>query len=221
MAESKSSPPPSKEELSLVMPSPKTQCLSMPPSHRWRKRQSKIRKCLSSFFPFAVSKTRSPKRFLTGFSVALARSHHTVTVIGNKAYIFGGHVSDGELASTDIHVVTLPSSRNADAEYACHPAVPHSDDGELPAPRARHTACAKGQHILVFGGCDASSNPIDEDQCLWLWDTETCKWQRVANTNASLGDSRAPGKRYEHSVSLYHDTHLILHGAELPPTRIL
>jgi hypothetical protein len=48
------------------------------------------------------------------FRASLARSRHSLTVVGDKAYIFGGETSDGKLAATDIHVITLLS--DADAE---------------------------------------------------------------------------------------------------------
>ncbi|KAJ4132426.1 hypothetical protein NW754_015242 [Fusarium falciforme] len=65
-------------------------------------------------------------------SLALARSHHTVTVINNRAYIFGGNKEDGQLCSNEVHAVSLPGEQQGNGEYACYPAVGEED--ACPAP---------------------------------------------------------------------------------------
>lgn len=112
----------------------------------------------------------------------MARSHLSLTIIGQKAYIFGGETAEGQLASSDIHAVTLPSSDKVDADYACVPSVPLNEGGRVPAARARHAACARGHHIVLFGGCDAEGAPINEGACLWLWDSQMLKWAEIGST---------------------------------------
>ncbi|KAL2119104.1 hypothetical protein VTJ04DRAFT_6064 [Mycothermus thermophilus] len=112
----------------------------------------------------------------------LARSHHTLTVLGNKAVIFGGRDASGALCPPGIHTLTLPTpnpsrsrtpqSPEATASphrtstpnpvtsyYTSYPPYTLHDDstGELllPCPRAEHAACARdreGRFLLVHGG---------------------------------------------------------------------
>lgn len=151
---------------------------------------------------------------LTPGSLAFARSHHTVTVIDGKAYIFGGQRSGGQLCSTEVHAVSLPSQSNSAAsEYACYPALPMKDiqTGEtlVPAPRTRHAACARGKYLIVHGGCDATGAPIDES-CLWLWDSEHLSWSRV-QAASQIGASLAP--RFDHHIFVDEEQDvLVLHG---------
>ncbi|KAK3321707.1 hypothetical protein B0H66DRAFT_574246 [Apodospora peruviana] len=127
-------------------------------------------------------------------SHALARSHHTVVVIGRKSYIFGGSTPEGDLCSTDVYAVTLPTTKTktspAETEttttkYECFPAFPlqSAETGEsmIPAPRKQHAACAQGKYMVIHGGCDNDGKPIDEHDanCLWAWDSETLKWSKL------------------------------------------
>ncbi|KAL1840793.1 hypothetical protein VTJ49DRAFT_7748 [Mycothermus thermophilus] len=106
---------------------------------------------------------------------ALARSHHTLTVLSNKAFIFGGLDASGTLCPPGIHTLTLPTSEttpnppstttttttSADpvsqestatptsSYYTSYPPYTLHDEttGELLLPRARsgHAACARGR----------------------------------------------------------------------------
>ncbi|KUI64872.1 Acyl-CoA-binding domain-containing protein 4 [Cytospora mali] len=147
-------------------------------------------------------------------SLALARSRHTVTVIGDKAYIFGGEQSNGRLCNTDVHAISLPSDTKPAAEYACYPAFPvkETTTGELlvPSPRRGHAACARGKYVLVHGGSDENGTPIDEDACIWLWDSETLAWGKV-HAVTQIGKSLVP--REGHSIFIQEkQDFLVLHG---------
>lgn len=147
-------------------------------------------------------------------SLALARSHHTVTVIGDKAYIFGGERASRELCNTDIHAFSLPSDTKPTAEYACYPAFPVKETatGELlvPSPRRGHAACARGKYVLLHGGSDENGTPIDENACIWLWDSETLAWGKI-NAVTQIGETLAP--REGHAI-FFHEKQdlLLLHG---------
>ncbi|KAM7211047.1 hypothetical protein V8F06_013569 [Rhypophila decipiens] len=118
---------------------------------------------------------------------ALNRSHHTVTVIGSKAYIFGGQDSIGNLCPADVYSVSLPTTANktspADAEttrteYNCYKAP--TSETLAPKPRKKHAACAQGKYLVIHGGVDAEGKPIEEDDnCLWLWDSESNQWSKL------------------------------------------
>ena len=156
---------------------------------------------------------------------SLARSHHTVTVIGDRAYIFGGEQSDGQLCDTDVHAVSLssgprddttavpsaqdvnngsaPSERNHDR----YPAFPLKDatTGELlvPRPRTRHAAAARGNYMLIHGGLNASGTAppdkeaVEDAATIWLWDAGSLKWARI-HASVQIGASLAP--RWDHAV---------------------
>ncbi|CCC13166.1 hypothetical protein SMACR_06385 [Sordaria macrospora] len=147
---------------------------------------------------------------------ALARSNHTITTIGNKVYIFGGEDIDGKLCNSDVHAILLPSKDNTGAEklHDHYPAFPLIDakTGEtyIPAPRTKHAACAWGNSVVIHGGCDEHGNPIEEDNCLWLWDTEHMKWTKLQG-QTQLGVKLAP--RYGHHIFVDDKQEfLILHG---------
>ncbi|KAK1579898.1 kelch domain-containing protein [Colletotrichum navitas] len=158
-----------------------------------------------------VATTQSP-----AFDVsALARSHHSVTVVNHKACIFGGEAADGQLSSTDFHVLSLPSVTKGEpvAAYACYPALAMQDAGTgetyVPSPRSRHAAAARGQFVIVQGGADASGKPIPET-CLWLWDSESLKWTKIEGVS-QIGKSLTP--RFDHHIFVDDaQDFLVLHG---------
>lgn len=148
--------------------------------------------------------------------LALARSHHTVTVIDDKAYIFGGQESTGNLCSTDVHAVSLPSDTKPASEYACYPAFPLKEaaTGELlvPSPRKDHAACAKGKYLVIHGGSDKDGNPIDEDACLWLWDSETLRWSKI---HAATQIGKRLQLTHSHQISVHEKQEfLVLFGGK-------
>ncbi|KAH9866548.1 hypothetical protein J1614_008238 [Plenodomus biglobosus] len=138
---------------------------------------------------------------------SLARSCHTVTVIGNKAYIFGGDTAAGTPASTDIHVVTLEHSGEPEMDYSLIPALSTFDDGKTPAARSRHAACAFHGSVAVYGGCNEHGGFIDEKSSVWLFSPERKCWDVLAPTDADA----APGPR-QNAQLFANDTHLILFG---------
>ncbi|KAL8307088.1 hypothetical protein RB597_001229 [Gaeumannomyces tritici] len=137
---------------------------------------------------------------------SLARSHHTVTVIGDRAYIFGGEEAGGQLCNTDVHAVMLSSGPRDDTtavhsaqdaydtapaqrSHDRYPAFPLKDatTGELlvPRPRTRHAAAARGNYLLVHGGVNASGAAppdkmaVEDAATIWLWDAGSLKWARI------------------------------------------
>lgn len=113
--------------------------------------------------------------------------------MGHKAYIFGGEVGSGKLASNHFHTVTLPSSdKDIDSEYSCLPAVSSDDDDDnVPCPRTKHAACTQGHELAIFGGCDESGNTVDQDSCIWIWNTNTHQWSKITARYDSNLNQRA------------------------------
>lgn len=84
--------------------------------------------------------------------------------------------------------------------------------GELlvPSPRRGHAACARGKYVLLHGGSDENGTPIDEDACIWLWDSETLAWGKI-HAVSQIGETLAP--REGHAI-FFHEKQdlLLLHG---------
>ncbi|KAF4970569.1 hypothetical protein FSARC_2434 [Fusarium sarcochroum] len=138
-------------------------------------------------------------------SLSLARSHHTVTVIDNKAYIFGGKKDDGQLCNNDVHAVSLLGDQQGEGEYACYPAV--GDEGHIPPPRINHAACARGDTLVVFGGQNNDGEAADDEFTLWEWEPKAARWSAITAAG------KAPQSRYGHEI--FHDAkkdNLVLHG---------
>jgi len=135
--------------------------------------------------------------------------------VNHKACIFGGEAADGQLSSTDFHVLSLPSVTKGEpvAAYACYPALAMQDAGTgetyVPSPRSRHAAAARGQFVVVQGGADASGKLIPET-CLWLWDSESLKWTKIEGVS-QIGKSLTP--RFDHHIFVDDaQDFLVMHG---------
>lgn len=107
----------------------------------------------------------------------LARSGHSLSVVGKKAFIYGGETSAGKLAGGDVHSFTIPSSEKPQPEYDVAQPEPFAEGGKVPAPRKRHAACALTERIAVFGGVDENGETISEGAKIWLFDTGKQKWE--------------------------------------------
>ncbi|CAJ2504755.1 Uu.00g121490.m01.CDS01 [Anthostomella pinea] len=141
---------------------------------------------------------------------SLARSHHTVTIVDKKAYIFGGQTSPDTLATNNIHAVALPiKGAAATTEYQVLPAIAaEKDTGAVPEARSKHAACALGTRVAVYGGCDEAGKVIDEGSKVWLYDTEKLAWESL---KADSHPERVPSARAQASL-LAHDGNLVLYG---------
>ncbi|KAF2846446.1 hypothetical protein T440DRAFT_432787 [Plenodomus tracheiphilus IPT5] len=138
---------------------------------------------------------------------SLARSCHTVTNIGNKAYIFGGDTAAGTPASTEIHAITLEHSGEPEMDYSLIPALSTFNDGKTPAARSKHAACAFHGSIAVYGGCNERGGLLDEKSSMWLFSPERKNWDMLAPTNVDV----APGPR-QNAHLFANDTHIVLFG---------
>ncbi|KAI0017975.1 hypothetical protein F4780DRAFT_562432 [Xylariomycetidae sp. FL0641] len=139
---------------------------------------------------------------------SLTRSHHTLTLIGDKAYIFGGQTHDGKLASTNMHTVALPIKGVAGPDYQVLPAIAVQEGGPVPAARTKHAACALGNRVAVHGGSDESGKPIDEGSKIWLYDTEKLAWDSM---EPGSHPERVPPPRSK-GYMFAHDGNLVLYG---------
>ncbi|KAK6441991.1 hypothetical protein LTR95_001777 [Oleoguttula sp. CCFEE 5521] len=146
-------------------------------------------------------------------AASLARSNHSLTIVGHKAYIFGGEVGEDKVASNDVHVINLLpeeiATEKAESAYALLPALeigstggekPGDRAGGVPVGRTRHAACGLNICVAVFGGVDTDGRVIDEGGNIWLFNTAHSAWEVLKPRDASreVPEARADGKLFEH-----------------------
>uniref|UniRef100_A0A8H7TV03 Uncharacterized protein n=1 Tax=Bionectria ochroleuca TaxID=29856 RepID=A0A8H7TV03_BIOOC len=103
---------------------------------------------------------------------ALARSHHTLTVINEAAFIFGGKGSGGKLCSAEVHEVLLPINEPPKTRHELYQPVGVSPVAPVPAPRFSHAACARGNEVVIHGGRDGEGPIANDGHDFWLWSSE-------------------------------------------------
>ncbi|KAK3674469.1 hypothetical protein LTR78_005555 [Recurvomyces mirabilis] len=138
--------------------------------------------------------------------LSLCRSGHSLTVVGNKAYIFGGQTAANKLASTDVHAITLTSDKSS-PDYSVIPAIADTGSTHIPSPRQKHAACSFNICVAVFGGVDESGEVIDE-QHIWLFNTAKPAWETLQPKDTS---APAPSSRNEAQL-FNHQNNLVLFG---------
>ena len=132
----------------------------------------------------------------------LPRSSHTLTVVRNRAYIFGGEIKPREPVDNAVHVITLPSAELQEADYVSVPARPATADGAVPEPRVGHAAAAVGQHIYVSGGRGGSSmQAFEEKGRVWVFDTTLQNWSYLDPNDHS---PHPPARSYHAMTSSEH-----------------
>jgi hypothetical protein len=152
------------------------------------------------------------RRLILTYRRSLARSNHTVTVIGNKAYIFGGDTANNVLASNDVHVVTIEHSGKPEMDYSMIPALSTSSSQRTPSARSSHAACAFHGNIAVYGGSDSNDALIDEKSSIWLFSPERKSWDILEPSKGDV-DTGAIGPGPRRNAHLFaHDRHVILFG---------
>jgi hypothetical protein len=128
-------------------------------------------------------------------SVPLPRSHHSLSVVKGRAYVFGGETSAGTLADNDMHVIILPSSGVLEADYTSFSARAANGLDDVPGPRRGHTSTVIGDSIYMIGG---EGGAVQEEKGrVWIYHT-------VQNTWAFLDpvtDSVHPVQRTGHAAA--------------------
>ena len=107
-------------------------------------------------------------------NIPCARSSHTLSVIGNTGFLFGG-LSNGSVNEKiarpldELHILRLGKS---ELEW-CLLELP---DDTRPLARWRHSACVfEGTQIIIFGGYHTASLRLSD---IWLFNTVAMEWQQ-------------------------------------------
>lgn len=133
---------------------------------------------------------------------SLPRSSHTVSVIGNKAYIFGGEITPRKPVDNDMHIVTLPSTALTEADYQSIPARPEKAEGQVPIARVGHTASIIDKSIFIFGGRGGPDmKALEENGRIWVYDTRMNTWSHI---DPRPDSPVAPARSYHTSAATSH-----------------
>ncbi|KAF1972357.1 hypothetical protein BU23DRAFT_555158 [Bimuria novae-zelandiae CBS 107.79] len=123
---------------------------------------------------------------------SLTRSNHTVTVVGSKAYIFGGETSDGEVAGNEVHIINLaPEEKTKEPEYQLIPALAGAG-GRVPQGRTRHAACAFDGGVVVYGGHSTNDGRPADEGIIWHFNPEENTWSVLYSPSDHNGKALKP-----------------------------
>ncbi|KAL9060196.1 MAG: hypothetical protein Q9162_000810 [Coniocarpon cinnabarinum] len=132
----------------------------------------------------------------------LPRSSHTLNVVRNRAYIFGGEIKPREPVDNSVHVIALPSAELQEADYVSVPATPDVKGEPVPEARVGHAAAAVENVIYVFGGRGgADMKALEENGRVWTFNTTTRKWSYLDPTKHS---AIPPPRSYHAMTSCEH-----------------
>ncbi|KAA8572211.1 hypothetical protein MFRU_060g00130 [Monilinia fructicola] len=146
----------------------------------------------------------------------LPRSGHTISVISDRAYIFGGFgTSEFESPNNDIHELHISTDENTTAVLRSIPAVGDGGDKEtdlVPSARHAHSAAVARNRIFIFGGSEfptGKSKPVEENGRLWVFDPLSSKWSFLDPPP----DTTFPFARKDHvSTSSPDGSAIFIHG---------
>ena len=124
-------------------------------------------------------------------SVPLPRTHHTVSVVKGRAYVFGGESEPGKLADNAMHVVILPSSGVLEADYTSFPARAANGLDDVPSSRKGHTSTVIGDSIYVLGG--EGEDVMHEKGRIWVYHTVRNTWTYLDPAPGTLYPSQRTG----------------------------
>ena len=124
------------------------------------------------------------------------------------------------MAGTDMHIVQLPvkskgkGAGDGGADYKVIRALGEGQEeeqgdeklqvqggGEIPPPRADHTAFAVGELIYVFGGMNSEMQVFEEDGRVWVFNTTNLHWSCL---DSESGNSFPTGRYLHGGVASEH-----------------
>ena len=159
---------------------------------------------------------------LTTSTQPIPRSSHTLSIVNNKAYLFGGELEPRKPVSNAIEVLDL-SSVSTDGSPIDHQTVParsvHGDVGtaadDIPVARVGHSAAAARGRIFIFGGRGGPEmTALDEQGKLRIFDTLTQTWDALSPPP----DTKFPQARSYHASCANADGSAIFVHAGCPST---
>lgn len=72
--------------------------------------------------------------------------------------------------------------------------------------------CVQGHELALFGGRDELGHAVDQDSCVWIWNSEKLTWRKITTTSINASQNAGtPPPRFDHKLFAYGGN-LILHG---------
>jgi len=124
-----------------------------------------------------------------------ARKNHTMVVIDDHMYIFGGH--NGDFCPNDLYEI--------DTLGSCKKIILQEDDDNIPSPRYYHSMVAINNNMYIFGGHTSTGSVND------LYEIDTlgsCK-----KITLQGGDDDTPSPRHSHTMVVIDD-HMYIFGGD-------
>lgn len=139
---------------------------------------------------------------------AIPRSSHSLVVLGDRAYIFGGHLQDNECTTNDIEELHISTTDNTTASIKIITAI--GENGNVPQSRIHHTATLARNRIFILGGCDTSSSQaLLENGRIWVFDPLQSNWLFLDPPP----HTSFPAARYQHASTASEDgSAIFIHG---------
>ncbi|KAJ5667891.1 uncharacterized protein N7477_006461 [Penicillium maclennaniae] len=107
----------------------------------------------------------------------LRRSSQIISVVGDRAYIFGGELRPREPRDNDVHAVLLSNNASINSE----PATSHS-----PSPRVGSASCTLNSKIYIFSGRGGvAMAPLEEQGAVWEFDPAVARWSCILPSDGS------------------------------------
>lgn len=131
------------------------------------------------------------------------RSSHSVSVVNNQLYVFGGEVQPRTPVEAAVYASELGQSGQAK-----HSTIAKADESS-PTARVGHAAAVIGQNFYVFGGRGGKDMaPLKEEGRVWQFSTESQVWTALDPTDKSV----FPEARSYHSATSDRSRYLYTHG---------
>ncbi|ODQ52839.1 galactose oxidase [Saitoella complicata NRRL Y-17804] len=122
-------------------------------------------------------------------SEILKRSSQIVSVIGDKALIFGGELKPREPRDNDVHVVSLGK---------CISLLSRTTSAQAPSPRVGSASAVIQEKIYLFSGRGGlAMAPIEETGSVWEFDSTSSAWSQIKPDE----DSAYPAARSYHCMA--------------------
>ncbi|KAM3067960.1 hypothetical protein ACMFMF_009328 [Clarireedia jacksonii] len=106
----------------------------------------------------------------------LPRSSHTLAVISDRAYIFGGGDSENEVVPNNLHELHIPTDETTTAVLRT---ISPGEQGKeaIPSARTGHSATVARDRMFVFGGrASNKSEVLSEHGRIWVMDPIDSRW---------------------------------------------
>ncbi|KAI6806597.1 galactose oxidase [Hortaea werneckii] len=139
---------------------------------------------------------------------SLKRSSHSISVIGESAYVFGGELKPRQPRDNVMHQVKLAGQGHTEGIESADAVQQLQCSGDLPSPRVGSASCTLHGKIYFFSGRGGEAMaPVEEAGSLWEFEPGTNTWTSVKHS----AGPQPPARSYHTMTSDGGDT-IYLHA---------